>query len=63
MLVAKSITITNSKEEHFTMKKRISLALVVLMMLSVVGVGAAASRYDVTEPITIQWWHAHRSMA
>jgi len=42
------------------MKKRISLFLAVLMMLSVVGIAAAdTSRYDVTEPITIQWWHAH----
>lgn len=42
------------------MKKSLSLILALVMMLSVVGVTAAAtSRYDVTEPITIQWWHAH----
>ena len=42
------------------MKKRISLIVALLMMLSVVGVAAAdTSRYDVTEPITITWWHAH----
>lgn len=28
-------------------------------MLSAVGIAAAASKYDVTEPITITWWHAH----
>lgn len=28
-------------------------------MLSAVGIVAADSKYDVTEPITITWWHAH----
>ena len=42
------------------MKKSLSLIVALVMMLSVVGVSAAAtSRYDVTEPVTIQWWHAH----
>lgn len=42
------------------MRKRfIPLMLVAVMMFSVVGIATAASKYDVTEPITITWWHAH----
>lgn len=39
------------------MKKLITLLLVVLMMVPMAAM--AASEYDVTEPITIKWWHAH----
>ncbi len=42
------------------MKKLISLLLVGLMALSMVGALAEdTTPYAVTEPITIQWWHAH----
>ena len=39
------------------MKKLLSLVLAALMLLS--AVPAMAQSYEVTEPITIQWWHAH----
>ncbi|HBR33358.1 MAG TPA: ABC transporter substrate-binding protein, partial [Firmicutes bacterium] len=42
------------------MRKVLMLMLVVLMTISVVGIATAqTSRYDVTQPITITWWHAH----
>lgn len=42
------------------MKKILSLALAALMLLSVANLAAAETNaYAVTEPITIQWWHAH----
>lgn len=40
-------------------KRFISLVLAVVLMLSMVSIAAANSKYDVTEPITITWWHAH----
>ncbi len=40
------------------MKKYLAFALAALMLLSVAQV-ALADSYEVTEPITIQWWHAH----
>ncbi len=40
------------------MKKFVALLLAVLMMVPMVS-ALAASEYDVTEPITITWWHAH----
>ena len=39
------------------MKKLLTLLLVVLMLVPMAAM--AASEYDVTEPITIKWWHAH----
>jgi multiple sugar transport system substrate-binding protein len=41
------------------MKKAFSLLLALLMALSAVGLAAAQNPYEVTEPITITWWHAH----
>lgn len=41
------------------MKKSLSLLLTLLMALSVLGTAAAQNPYEVTEPITITWWHAH----
>jgi len=42
------------------MKKVFMMMLAALMILTVVGsVTAETSKYDVTEPITITWWHAH----
>lgn len=43
------------------LKKRMLFVVVVLSMLLSVAVNASAdvSRFEVTEPITIQWWHAH----
>ena len=38
------------------MKKLIAL---VLTLLLVPTLALAATEYDVTEPITITWWHAH----
>ena len=40
------------------MKKMLALILSVLMIASMVP-AMAATEYDVTEPITIKWWHAH----
>ncbi len=40
------------------MKKLVALALVAIMLCSFAS-AFAATEYDVTEPITIQWWHAH----
>ena len=40
------------------MKKSLSLVLALLLTLSI-GMVAAANPYEVTEPITITWWHAH----
>jgi multiple sugar transport system substrate-binding protein len=44
-------------------KKIIIMILAVIMMLSVVGITTAktskASKYGVSQPITITWWHAH----
>ena len=42
------------------MKKTLSLLLAALMLVSMVP-AMAATEYDVTEPITIKWWHAHES--
>lgn len=42
------------------MKKLLAVLLSALMMLSMVN-AMAATEYDVTEPITIEWWHAHES--
>ncbi len=39
-------------------RRLISFVLVILALLTV-GVAGAANRYDVTEEITITWWHAH----
>ena len=42
------------------MKKILSLALATVMILSLANLALAESNpYAVTEPITIQWWHAH----
>lgn len=41
------------------MKKSITLMLAAIMVLSMASIAFGASRYEVTEPITIQWWHAH----
>ena len=42
------------------MKTLISWILTLTMVLSATGIATAGtSRYDVTEPITIEWWHAH----
>ena len=43
------------------MKKLLTLLLSVIMLISVAVPAMAATEYDVTEPITIQWWHAHES--
>lgn len=40
-------------------KRIVSLVLAAVMLLGAFGIAAADSRYDVTEPITITWWHAH----
>lgn len=40
------------------MKKLLALALAAILMLSLAATSLAQS-YEVTEPITIQWWHAH----
>jgi len=40
------------------MKKYLAFALAAVMLLSLAQV-ALAETYEVTEPITIQWWHAH----
>ncbi len=40
------------------MKKYLAFALAAIILLSVAQVSLAES-YEVTEPITIQWWHAH----
>ncbi len=42
------------------MKKLIALLLVIAMTLTMVS-AMAATEYDVTEPINIEWWHAHES--
>ncbi|MBR5287715.1 MAG: extracellular solute-binding protein [Clostridia bacterium] len=39
------------------MKKLLALLLVAVMLAPMMAF--AASEYDVTEPITIKWWHAH----
>jgi len=39
------------------MKKLVALLLAVLLLVPTLAL--AASEYDVTEPITIKWWHAH----
>ena len=42
------------------MKKFLSLALAAIMLLSMANLAIAENNpYAVTEPITIQWWHAH----
>ena len=42
-------------------EKTLILVLVLSMMLSVAGLSLAnTSRYEVTEPITIEWWHSTR---
>ncbi len=40
------------------MKRLLTLMLALVMAVSAAGI-AFANPYDVTEPITIQWWHAH----
>ena len=40
------------------MKKLIALLLAAIMLTSMAS-AMAATEYDVTEPITITWWHAH----
>ncbi len=40
------------------MKRYLAFALAAIMLLSLAQV-ALAQNYEVTEPITIQWWHAH----
>lgn len=40
------------------MKKLLALLLIVLLALPAT-IPALAQSYEVTEPITIQWWHAH----
>lgn len=43
-------------------KKIITFILVTLMTFSVISMASAkTSKYDVTEPITITWWHAHET--
>ena len=39
------------------MKKLVSLLLAVLLLVPTFAL--AATEFDVTEPITITWWHAH----
>ena len=39
------------------MKKLVALLLAVLLLMPTFAL--AATEYDVTEPITITWWHAH----
>ncbi|NMB01158.1 MAG: ABC transporter substrate-binding protein [Firmicutes bacterium] len=41
------------------MKRSIVIALVVSLLLSAASIVSANSKYDVTEPITIHWWHSH----
>ena len=44
----------------YLMKKFLSLALAAIMLLSMANLAIAEDNpYAVTEPITIQWWHAH----
>ena len=44
----------------YLMKKFLSLALAAIMLLSMANMAIAENNpYAVTEPITIQWWHAH----
>ena len=40
------------------MKKLLTLMLALVMAVSAVGFAAANNPYEVTEPITIQWWRA-----
>ena len=40
------------------MKKLVSLLLAALLLLPMTA-SLAATEFDVTEPITITWWHAH----
>lgn len=40
------------------MKKLLAIALAAIMLLATAATSLAQS-YEVTEPITIQWWHAH----
>ena len=42
------------------MKKLLALILAAALMLPVLS-AMAATEFDVTEPITIEWWHAHES--
>ena len=39
------------------MKKFLALVLALAMLCPMVG-AMAATEYDVTEPITIKWWHS-----
>ena len=41
-------------------KRMFALLLCAVMTLGVCS-AFAATEYDVTEPITIEWWHAHES--
>lgn len=43
------------------MKKIVSLLLAVMMLMGLACSALAATEYDVNEPITIEWWHAHES--
>lgn len=48
------------RQEGLILRNRITtLILVAVLMLSAVSIATANSKYDVTEPITITWWHAH----
>ena len=42
------------------MKRILALLLAAIMLISTAS-ALAATEYDVTEPITIKWWHAHES--
>ena len=42
------------------MKRLFALLMTAVMLLTAVP-ALAATEYDVTEPITIEWWHAHES--
>jgi len=42
------------------MKKLLALLMTAVMLLCAMP-ALAATEYDVTEPITIEWWHAHES--
>lgn len=41
------------------MKRIIVLTLTISLLFTVFGLASASSQYDVTEPITIEWWHSH----
>ncbi len=50
----------NYKQEvTFSMKRFIVLIVAALMVFQTGVAFADTSRFEVTEPITIEWWHAH----